>query len=92
MKRAITRNDGAAGGNVDINGDMIEIKGIDGESMTLDGTTWPDTETAKKIPEFKGGKITSVFSSNGGGIISFEEVDQQAALSCPFHKRRYHTV
>ena len=60
----------ALGDNVDIKGDTVTVKGEDGEEVTIGGGKWPDSDLAKKIPEFKKGKIaTSAFQDNNIMVI-----------------------
>jgi len=63
----------ALGDEVDIKGDTVTVKGEDGEEITVGGGKWPDTDLAKKIPEFKNGKIaTSAFQDNNIMVIMDE--------------------
>jgi hypothetical protein len=68
--------EGATGQKVDIKGDEITIKGEDGSKATMGGGEWPKSELMKNIPEFKGGKIQSVFSTEDGVVIYLEDVEQ----------------
>ncbi len=68
--------EGALGGNVDIKGDEVTIKG-EGGDVTIGGTEWPDSEIAKQIPEFKDGKITSSMKSDNYMLIVIEEVKEK---------------
>lgn len=65
----------ALGADVDIDGEEVTVKSEDG-SVTLGSGEWPDSELAKKIPEFKAGNITSVVSSEEYVFIIMEEVDE----------------
>ncbi|WP_312810634.1 DUF6591 domain-containing protein [Sedimentibacter sp.] len=64
------------GGNVDIDGDEVTIKGEEGD-VTFGGNEWPDSEIAKKIPEFKGGKISSSVKSDKYVLIIIEEAGEK---------------
>ncbi len=66
----------ALGGNVDIDGDEVTIKGEDGD-VTFGASEWPDSEVAKKIPEFKSGTVTSAVNSDNYVLIIIEEVDEK---------------
>jgi len=70
----------AVGDNVDIDGDKITIEGEDGEKVTIGETEWPDSDMAKKIPEFKNGKITSVISTENAIMVSIEETDDKEVM------------
>ena len=67
----------AGGGDVDIDGDKVTVKGEDGEEATFGSTDWPTSELAKNIPEFKGGKIVSVMEASDSLIISIEEASKK---------------
>lgn len=63
----------ALGDNVNIDGEEVTIEGEEG-SVTFGSTEWPNSDLAKKIPEFKNGKITSVMNSEAYLFIIIEEV------------------
>lgn len=65
----------ALGTDVDIDGEEVTFEGEDG-SVTFGSSEWPDSELAKRIPEFKDGKITSVVNSEAYVFIIMEEVDE----------------
>ena len=65
--------------DVDIDGDIITIKGEDGQEMVFGQTEWPSSDLAKSIPEFKDGKIVSVMEMNDAILIGMEEVDAEDA-------------
>ncbi len=65
----------ALGGNIDIDGDEVTIKGEDGE-VTFGSNEWPKSDVANKIPEFKSGKITSAVNSDNYVFIIIEEVKE----------------
>ncbi len=71
----------ALGGNVDIDGDEVTIKGENGEEVTIGGGQWPDSELSKKIPEFKKGKIVSSLDTDEAITIILEEVKAEDADS-----------
>jgi len=64
----------ALGGNVDIDGDEVTIKGEGGEKVTIGGGQWPDSELSRKLPEFKKGKIVSSLDTGDAVTIILEEV------------------
>lgn len=68
--------EGVLGNNVDIDGDEVTIKGEEGE-VTFGGNEWPDSEIAKKIPEFKGGKISSAVKSDKYVLVIIEEAGEK---------------
>lgn len=67
----------AVGGNIDIDGDEVTIKGENGEEVSFGSTEWPTSEIAKKIPEFKKGELTNVISSENGVMLVAEKVEEQ---------------
>jgi len=64
----------ALGDNVDIKGDTVTVKGEDGEEITVGGGKWPDTDLAKKIPEFKKGKIATSATEGDNFMVLIQEV------------------
>lgn len=64
----------ALGDKVDIDGDEVTIKGDNGEEATIGGGQWSDSELARKIPEFKKGKIISSIKTDDNVTISLEDV------------------
>ena len=71
----------AGGGDLDIDGDKITIKGDNGEKVTFGGSKWPTSELAKNIPEFKGGTVNGVMESADSIVITLESVQEEDALS-----------
>lgn len=67
----------AGGGDVDIEGDTVKIKGEDGEEVIFGETEWPTSELAKSIPEFKGGKVVTVMEMNDSLLIALEEAGKE---------------
>lgn len=67
----------ALGGNVDIDGDEITIKGDDGSELALGATKWPDDKLASEIPKMTKGKITYVANSDQIFMIAIEEVNKK---------------
>lgn len=65
------------GGNVDIDGDEITIKGEDGEELTIGGTEWPKSDLVKNIPEFKEGNVVSVMDTKDAIVISLDQVNKE---------------
>lgn len=74
LERAIEE---AGGGNVDLDGDTVTIKGEDGEEMVFGETEWPSSGLAKSIPEFKAGKIVTTMEMNDSLLISLEGVPEK---------------
>lgn len=70
-----------SGGDVDIDGDEVTIKGEDGEEWTMGSTEWPTSELSESIPEFKEGKVTSVINSDGVLWITVETVKTEGATA-----------
>lgn len=66
-----------SGGNVDISGDTVKIKGDDGTEVTFGSTKWPDSDLVKNIPEFKEGTIVSVMDSESFSMIIIEKVNEK---------------
>lgn len=71
----------AGGGDVDIDGDKVTIKGEDGEELVVGSTEWPTSELAKSIPEFKEGKITAVLDSEDSILVTLESVKVKDATA-----------
>lgn len=70
----------AGGGDVDIDGDKMVIKGENGETATFSGGEWPKSDLAKSIPEFKKGKIVTTMELNDSLFISLEGVAEKDFL------------
>lgn len=68
---------GAAGTDVDIDGETITIKGEDDQMMVIGENKWPTSDLAKSIPEFKAGKIVSVVDINGSLFIMIEDTSEE---------------
>jgi hypothetical protein len=66
-----------SGGNVDVSGDTVKIKGDDGTEVTFGSTKWPDSDLVKNIPEFKDGTIVSVMDSEEFSMIIIEKVKEK---------------
>ncbi len=62
------------GGNVDIEGDSVTIKGEDGSEVTMGSTEWPTSDLSKAIPVFSAGKIEGVLDSEEYLMITIQEV------------------
>ena len=60
---------------MDIDGDELTIKGDNGEEVTIGGGKWPDTELAKKLPEFTKGTIISAVTEDNNVMIFLEKVN-----------------
>lgn len=73
--------EGAGGGDLNIDGDKITIKGNDGEKVTFGERKWPTSELAKCIPEFKKGTVNGVMESTDSIVITLESVREEDALS-----------
>ncbi|MGI6685561.1 MAG: DUF6591 domain-containing protein [Bacillota bacterium] len=65
------------GGDVDIDGDKVTIKGEDGTEASFGGSEWPESDVLQTVPEFKEGTITSVMTSEAYAMIIIEEVKEQ---------------
>jgi hypothetical protein len=65
----------ALGDKVDIDGDKVTVKGEDGEELTIGGGKWPDSDLAKKIPEFKKGKVVTSATEGNSLMVFMEEVE-----------------
>jgi len=64
----------AIGGNIDVDGDKVTIKGEDGQEVTFGTTEWPKSDLIKNIPKFEDGTIASVMDSKDSVWINFEQV------------------
>ncbi len=71
---------GDAGVDVDLDDDTVVIEGEDGQKITFSEDKWPTTDLAKKIPEYKDGKITSVMETSESVFIMLEEVSEDYFL------------
>ena len=67
----------AGGGDLDIDGDKVTIKGNNGETVTFGDSKWPTSELAKNIPEFKGGTVNGVLESADSIVITLESVKEE---------------
>lgn len=67
----------AGGGDVDIDGDKVVIKGEDGEEAIFGETEWPTSDLAKSIPEFKSGKVVTVMEMNNSLLIALEKASKE---------------
>ncbi len=65
---------GAAGVDANIDGDQVVIKGEDGDEITFSEGKWPSSSLAENIPEFKGGKISSVMEVKDSLHIMIEDI------------------
>jgi hypothetical protein len=76
-EKAITEKivEKALGDNVDIDGETVTIKGEDGQEVSFGGGQWPDTELAKKIPEFKKGTIVTSATEDNSIMVFMEKVE-----------------
>lgn len=68
--------EGIGGGQVDIDGDKVTVKGEDGETLTVGGADWPTSDIAKAIPEFTKGEIASVMEVENGMMVTVESVKE----------------
>lgn len=71
----------AGGGDLDIDGDKITLKGDNGEKVTFGDSKWPTSELAKNIPEFKDGTVNGVMETADSIVITLESVQEEDALS-----------
>ena len=67
----------AGGGNLDIDGEKITIKGDSGETVTFGDSKWPTSELASIIPEFKDGTVNGVLESADSIVITLESVKEE---------------
>ncbi len=68
---------GETGGDLDMDGDKITIKGENGETVTFGDNKWPTSELAKNIPEFKDGTVNGVLESADSIVITLESVNKE---------------
>lgn len=66
----------ALGGNVDIDGDKVTVKGEDGSELTFGTTEWPKDLLGNEIPKLNDGKIAYVANSDVMCMITVEEIKQ----------------
>ncbi|MDD4564085.1 MAG: hypothetical protein PHE79_01150 [Eubacteriales bacterium] len=69
------------GGDLDIDGDKVTIKGNNGETVTFGDSKWPTSELAKNIPEFKDGTVNGVLESTDSIVITLESVKEEDVSS-----------
>jgi hypothetical protein len=69
------------GGDLDIDGDKVTIKGDDGEKVTFGDSKWPAYELVKNIPEFKDGAVDGVLESADSIVITLESVKEEDVSS-----------
>lgn len=67
----------AGGGDLDIDGDKVTIKGDNGETVTFGDSKWPTSELASIIPEFKDGAVDGVLESADSVVITLESVKEE---------------
>lgn len=67
----------AGGGDLDIDGDKVTIKGDNGETVTFGDSKWPTSELASIIPEFKDGAVDGVMESADSVVITLESVKEE---------------
>lgn len=67
----------ASGGDLDIDGDKVTIKGDNGEKVTFGDNKWPTSELAKNIPEFKDGTVNGVLESADSIVITLESIKEE---------------
>ena len=67
----------AGGGDLDIDGDKVTIKGDNGETVTFGDNKWPTSELVQNIPEFKDGKVNGVLESADSIVITLELVKEE---------------
>jgi len=70
----------ASGGDLDIDGDKVTIKGENGEKVTFGDSKWPASDLAKNIPEFKGGTVNGVMETTDSIVITLESVQEEDVL------------
>ncbi|NLB74768.1 MAG: hypothetical protein GX795_12245 [Firmicutes bacterium] len=69
----------AGGGDIDIDGDKVTVKGQNGEAVTFGSNKWPTSELANIIPEFKNGTVNAVLERPDSVVISLESVQKEDA-------------
>lgn len=69
------------GGDLDIDGDKVTIKGNSGETVTFGDSKWPTSELANNIPEFKDGTVNGVLESTDSIVITLESVKEEDVSS-----------
>lgn len=67
----------AGGGDLDIDGDKITIKGDNGEKVTFGDSKWPTSDLAKNIPEFKDGTVSGMMETTDSIVITLESVKEE---------------
>lgn len=67
----------AGGGDLDIDGDKVTIKGENGEKVTFGDSKWPTSELANNIPEFKDGTVNGVMETADSIVITLESVQEE---------------
>lgn len=72
--------EGAGGGDVDIDGDKVVVKGEDGSTATFGGSEWPDSELGNSIPEFKDGTVVGAIEMNESLYLTLEQVSEKDFL------------
>lgn len=70
----------AGGGDLNIDGDKVTIKGDNGEKVTLGDSKWPTSELAKNIPEFKDGTVSGMMETTDSIVITLESVQEEDVL------------
>ncbi len=70
----------AGGGDLDIDGDKITIKGDNGDKVTFGDSKWPTSELAKNIPEFKDGTVSGMMETTDSIVITLESVQEEDVL------------
>ncbi|MEG6520385.1 DUF6591 domain-containing protein [Desulfotomaculum sp. 1211_IL3151] len=66
-----------AGVDADIDGDKVVVKGEDGQELNIGAGEWPTSDLAKRIPEFKDGKIVSVMEADDSLFIMIKEISEE---------------
>ncbi len=66
--------EGLGGGDVDLDGDTLTIKGEDRQEVTFGSTEWPSSELSKAIPVFAAGTIDGVVDSEEYLMVTIQEV------------------
>ncbi len=69
------------GGDLDIDGDKVTIKGDKGETVTFGDHKWPKSQLVKYIPEFKEGAVDGVLESADSIVITLESVKEEDVSS-----------
>lgn len=71
----------AGGGDVEIDGSEVTVRGENGEEVTVGGAEWPKSGLAVSLPRFGGGTVTAVLDSADYLMITLESVSEADAAA-----------